>query len=278
MGFAVATELLAQSGYQVPVALGAARALSEPPEPWRAHLDRPIADPKLAALWRDLPAPSLANAPAPDAAIAIGELICRHPGEITLAAIGPLTNVAHAMQLYPQMAQAVKEIVIMGGVFNVDGYIKDTNFGLDPEAARLVLNSGATITLAPLDVTTQTMLTQADLAALTQPDTPLCRYLRATTRPWIDYSRHTRHLPGCWIHDALVIAWLLAPQLVTTEMFHVDVALEGALTRGSSRRWRPDSLRLTVGMPAPQGKPVRVMQQVDNARLLALIGATLARG
>lgn len=160
VGFAVATELLAQSGYQVPVALGAARALSEPPEPWRAHLDRPIADPKLAALWRDLPAPSLANAPAPDAAIAIGELICRHPGEITLVAIGPLTNVAHAMQLYPQMAQAVKEIVIMGGVFNVNGYIKDTNFGLDPEAARLVLNSGATITLAPLDVTTQTMLTR----------------------------------------------------------------------------------------------------------------------
>ncbi|MDQ9557776.1 nucleoside hydrolase, partial [Serratia marcescens] len=72
VGFAVATDLLAQSGYQVPVALGAARALSEPPEPWRAHLDRPIADPKLAALWRDLPAPSLANAPAPDAAIAIG--------------------------------------------------------------------------------------------------------------------------------------------------------------------------------------------------------------
>ncbi|MBZ0047308.1 nucleoside hydrolase [Serratia sp. EWG9] len=278
VGFAVASELLAQSGYQVPVALGAARALSEPPEPWRAHLDRPIADPKLAALWRDLPAPSLAHAPTPDAAIAIGELICRHPGEITLAAIGPLTNVAHAMQLYPQMAQAVKEIVIMGGVFNVEGYIKDTNFGLDPEAARLVLNSGAAITLAPLDVTTQTMLTQADLAALTQPDTPLCRYLRATTQPWIDYSRHTRRLPGCWIHDALVIAWLLAPQLVTTEMFHVDVALEGALTRGSSRRWRPDSLRLTVGMPPPQGKPVRIMQQVDNARLLALIGATLARG
>ena len=83
---------------------------------------------------------------------------------------------------------------------------------------------------------------------------------------------------GLLIHDALVIARLLAPQLVTTEMFHVDVALEGALTRGSSRRWRPDSLRLTVGMPAPQGKPVRVMQQVDNARLLALIGATLARG
>ena len=246
VGFAVATELLAQSGYQVPVALGAARALSEPPEPWRAHLDRPIADPKLAALWRDLPAPSLANAPAPDAAIAIGELICRHPGEITLVAIGPLTNVAHAMQLYPQMAQAVKEIVIMGGVFNVNGYIKDTNFGLDPEAARLVLNSGATITLAPLDVTTQTMLTRADLAALTQPDTPLCRYLRATTRPWIDYSRHTRHLPGCWIHDALVIAAAGA-----AAGHHRDVPCRCGAGRGvDARQLTP----LAAGQPAPDGR------------------------
>ena len=58
----------------------------------------------------------------------------------------------------------------------------------------------------------------------------------------------------------------------------MDVALEGAMTRGSSRRWRPGGLRLTVGMPEPEGKPLRVMQQVDNARLLALIGTTLAHG
>ncbi|MGO2367874.1 MAG: nucleoside hydrolase [Serratia sp. (in: enterobacteria)] len=277
VGFAVAHHLLQQTGYQVPVVAGAACALSEQPEPWRAHLDRAITDPDLAHLWRETPYPRATTTTTPNAAVAIGELICNNPGEITLAAIGPLTNVAHALQLYPQMAQAVKEIVIMGGVFNVEGYIKDTNFGLDPEAARQVLTSGANITLAPLDVTTQTMLTQADLARMTQPDTPLCRYLRTTTQPWIDYSRHTRHLPGCWIHDALVIAWLLEPALVTTEEYFVDVALEGAMTRGSSRRWRPDSLRLTVGMPQPTGKPVRVMQQVDNSRLLALIDQTLAR-
>lgn len=93
----------------------------------------------IASLCGFLVIPLAGWLPAPVAAIAIGELICNNPGEITLAAIGPLTNVAHALQLYPQMAQAVKEIVIMGGVFNVEGYIKDTNFGLDPEAARLAL-------------------------------------------------------------------------------------------------------------------------------------------
>ncbi|WP_346826382.1 nucleoside hydrolase [Serratia inhibens] len=277
VGFAVANHLLLQTGYQVPVVAGAACALIEPPEPWRAHLDRAITRQDLAALWHNVPYPHTAATVTPNAAVALGELICNNPGEITLAAIGPLTNVAHALQLYPQMAQAVKEIVIMGGVFNVEGYLKDTNFGLDPEAARQVLTSGANITLAPLDVTTQTMLTQTSLARMTQPDTPLCRYLRATTQPWIHYSRQTRHLPGCWIHDALVIAWLLEPQLVTSAEYYVDVALEGAMTRGSSRRWRPDGLRLTVGMPEPQGKPIRVMEQVDNARLLALIGETLAR-
>lgn len=276
LGFAVANTLLEQSGYTVPVITGAARALCERPEPWRTYLDRTIADPALAALWSNTPAPQPAMPARPEAAIAIGELICANPGEITLAAIGPLTNVAHALQLYPQMAQAVKSIVIMGGVFAVEGYIKDTNFGLDPEAAQLVLNSGANITLAPLDVTTQTMLTQQDLTRLTQPNTPLCRYLRATTQPWVDYSRHTRQLPGCWIHDALVVAWLLEPDLVTTQNYFVDVALEGSVTRGSSRRWRPDSLRLALGMPEPQGKPIQVMESVDNARLLALIASQLA--
>ncbi|HAT25321.1 MAG TPA: nucleoside hydrolase, partial [Pantoea septica] len=58
---------------------------------------------------------------------------------MTLVAIGPLTNVALAMQRYPAMAEAVAEIVVMGGVFALDDYIKDTNFGLDPEAAHQVL-------------------------------------------------------------------------------------------------------------------------------------------
>lgn len=75
-----------------------------------------------------------------------------------------------------------------------------------------------------------------------------------------------------------MIAWLLDPGLATTEDYYVDVALEGAITRGSSRRWRPESPRLTVGKPDPQGKPVRIMQQVDNARLLDLIAQTLAHG
>ncbi len=276
VGASVATALLAAAGRPIKVIPGAARALLEPPEPWRAYLDRATKDPSMTVLWEGTTRPQPVAPTTPNAAIAMGELIVGNPGQITLVAIGPLTNVAHALHLYPEMAQAVKEIVIMGGVFGIEGYIKDTNFAVDPEAARLVLSSGANITLAPLDATTQTMLTHADLDRLTAADNALCRYVSETTHPWIDYSMRTRKLPGCWIHDVLTVAWLLESELVTTDEYYVDVAVDGALTRGSSRRWKPGSLRLTVGLPEPQGRPVRIMERVDNARLLALIERTLA--
>jgi pyrimidine-specific ribonucleoside hydrolase len=277
VGVSVAAALLRAAGRQdIPVIPGAACALLEPPGPWRAYLDRVASDPAMSALWAGTARPAPVAIEAPTAAIAMAQLIVANPGQITLAAIGPLTNVAHALQLYPQMAQRVKEIVIMGGTFNVEGYIKDTNFAVDPEAARLVLASGANITLAPLDVTTRTLMTPADLARLTAGDNALCRYLRQTTAPWIEYSMQARKLPGCWIHDALTVAWLLEPDLVTVSDYHVDVAVDGALTRGSSRRWKPGSLRLTLGLPQPQGQPVRVMETVDNVRLLSLIERALA--
>ena len=276
VGVSVATALLRAADCEVPVIPGAARALLEPPGPWRAYLDRVANDPAMCALWQGTAQPAPVAAEAPAAAIAMGELIADNPGQITLVAIGPLTNVAHALQLYPQMAAMVKEIVIMGGVFNVEGYIKDTNFAVDPEAARMVLTSGANITLAPLDVTTRTMMTQEDLARITAADNALCRYIRETTKPWIDYSMRARKLPGCWIHDVLTVAWLLEPDLATTGEYYVDVAVDGALTRGSSRRWKAGSLRLTLGLPEPQGDLVRVMETVDNGKLLGLIERALA--
>lgn len=227
VGFSVAHDLVNRLGLSVPIVRGASQALVEPPEPWRDKLDNGATKSGLTALWQQTARPPVVAPNAPLAAHAIGELICNNPGEITLVAIGPLTNIAHAMQLYPQLASSVAEIAIMGGVFNVDGYLKDTNFGLDPEAAHMVLTSGANITLAPLDVTTQTQLLHQDLDKIAQIESPLSRYLVETIRPWISYSMQTRQLPGCWVHDALVVARLLDKSIVTTGSDYLDVALEG---------------------------------------------------
>ncbi|TCW15223.1 inosine-uridine nucleoside N-ribohydrolase [Raoultella sp. BIGb0138] len=269
-GYAVAKDFVQQSGIAVAVYRGAARALREDPQPWREKLDHGVDRFGLRQLWSDVPAPPACPEARPLAPEAIGEWICRHPGEITLVATGPLTNVAMALQLYPQMVQAVKNIVIMGGAFNVPGYIKDTNFGLDPEAAHAVLTCGAPIALVPMDVTTKTQMRHADLDRLAQRDNALSRYLAQTIRPWISYSMQTRNLPGCWIHDVLTIAWLLDPSLATTTEDYLDVSLEG-LTRGMTCRYGREALRLDVGIPEPKGAMVKILQSIDNHQLLALI-------
>lgn len=270
VGYAVACDLVQRLGISLPVWRGASRAMLETSGPWRERLDNSVDHYGLRHLWRGVPGPEPCQAAAPMAAYAMGELICNNPGEITLVATAPLTNIAMALQLYPEMTRAVKRIVIMGGVFQVSGYIKDTNFGMDPEAAHTVLTCGAPITLIPMDVTTQTQMVHADLDRLTRVNNVLSRYLEQSIRPWITYSMRTRTLPGCWIHDVLAVAWLLDPSLATVTEDYVDVSLEG-ITRGMSCRYGRDNLRLKVGIPAPDGKPVQILQSIDNNRLLALI-------
>ncbi len=105
---------MARLGCAVPVVQGATRALCEDPAPWRALLDKRVEQLDLMALWQGVPQPAALPADGNDAAEAMGQLICDNPGEITLIAIGPLTNVALAMQRFPAMAESVAEIVIMG--------------------------------------------------------------------------------------------------------------------------------------------------------------------
>ena len=271
-GFQVAHQLMQELNQSIPVVKGAAQALLEPAAPWREQLDNNVRKQGLLSLWDNLPPlPPLNDHSAPHAAQAIGELVCNNPGEITVVAIGPLTNIAHTIQLYPDFARSVAEIVIMGGVFQLDSYLKDTNFAVDPEAAKIVIESGANITLAPLDVTTQTLLTHQDLDKLQSFANPLADFIVRTSRPWMDYSIQTRQLDGCWIHDVLCVAKLIDESIVTSSPYMVDVSTARDCTRASSRRWKEGALRLTVGMPPVSHQPVNVMEQVDNRRLLEII-------
>ncbi|WP_375083837.1 nucleoside hydrolase [Providencia sp. SKLX074055] len=272
VGYNVASHLVRSLNENILVYRGASSALIEASAPWREQLDNGAQRAKLTHLWDNLPSVPVLPESIPEAALRIGKLVCENPNQITVIAIGPLTNIAMAMQLFPELAANVAEIVIMGAVFNVPGYVKDTNFGLDPEAAHAVLNSGANITLVPMDVTVQTQMVHSDLDRFAELTSPLSQFLVSTMRPWIDYSRTTRQLAGCWIHDVLTIAWLLDKSVVTYELQQVDIELQGAL-RGKSYRLEP--LRLRVGIPALKTKPIKVLQSVDNQKLLALIFQTI---
>ncbi len=276
VGYGVACDFARRFAPGLKVARGASRALIEPAAPWREHLDRKVDEVGLRHLWNGVPIPGHTATEPPMAVHQMSELICNNPGEITLVAIGPLTNIALAMQCYPQLAGLVKQIVIMGGAFNVDGYLKDTNFGIDPEAAHAVLTSGADIVLVPMDVTIQTLMTHRDLDLLAAATSPLGRYLVDTMRPWMDFSMQTRRLPGCWIHDVLTVAWLLEPGLATAVTDNVAISLSG-IGRGKSFRCGPQSLRLAVNVSPPSSAPVTILQTVDNQGLLALIQRHISR-
>lgn len=278
VGYAAADSLLTQFGVTTPIYLGADRALLEPSARWRAHLDAGAHDLRTRALWGGTAEPTAQHAPsAKPAAQAIGELVLAHPGEITIVAIAPLTNIALALRLYPGLAEAIGHLVIMGGVFNVNGYLVDTNFGYDPDAASIVLNSGANITLVPMDVTTRTLMTHADVDGLEQIGGRITQALVPTLRPWVTHSAATRGINGMWIHDVVTVALLLDPSIATASEQSVIIDIAAGPTRGRSAGWTPKMRRLLGTEPIVEPPAVRVLQSIDNARLLDLITTTFTR-
>ena len=276
-GARVVRDLLDRCGLSVPVYHGAGCALYEPAAAWRQQLDERVNSLSLGHLWENTRQPAVMSDSEGHAVQQMAELICANPGSITLLALGPLTNIAEALLRYPQLAEDVAEIVVMGGVFCLDDYIKDTNFGLDPEAASVVINCGAKVTLVPMDVTVNTLLTPEDLIQMTASETPLAVFIRDTMAPWIEYSMITRQLPGCWIHDALVVAWLLDPQVATVADFRAGIELRPGITRGMSWRYQPP-LRVPVGIAENAGAAVSILTSVNNQRLLDLLTQALNRG
>jgi purine nucleosidase len=125
------------------------------------------------------------------------ERFLAEPGELSLFAIGPLTNVALAIRKEPRFAGAVKEMVIMGGSIREGGNITpqaEFNIYADPHAAHIVFHSGIPITLIPLDVTHKTMLytTQIDLLKkLRIPNFPFHRRCHIRLRPL--HRKQDRH-------------------------------------------------------------------------------------
>jgi inosine-uridine nucleoside N-ribohydrolase len=266
---AAARGLLREWGVEVPVIAGARTPLMRDPAPWRRILDRVDMAEEHRRLWDGIPRPEPEAAPddgGPDAARAIARLVAKHPGEITVVAIGPLTNVALALRLSPRFAQDVARIVLMGGALAVPARPVDTNFGYDPHAAQAVLASGAPVTVVPLDTTVTTLFTAADLERLRRVDSPIARSLARTTEPWLRYSAATRGIPGCWLHDVLAVALLIDPSIVTSVPARLSVSLDDGAAQGAAVRHPEDD---------PRGAPATLVTGVDNGRLLEVFFGAL---
>jgi inosine-uridine nucleoside N-ribohydrolase len=169
------------------------------------------------------------------AAVELVRRIVQAPGEITILALGPLTNIALAIRLEPQFVKHVREIIFMGGIVAGHGNVSavaTANVLNDSEAAKIVFNAGfRCLTMVGQDVTRPTRMLPERRERLRQAGEEIAEFLYEITRYYGNaYTRE--QIPGFPVHDLLVMIYALRPALFKTHLLHVDVETEGVLTEG----------------------------------------------
>ena len=166
----------------------------------------------------------------------IVETLRREPaGSVTLVPIGPLTNIARALERAPDIAARIRRIVIMGGAYFEVGNITpaaEFNIYVDPEAADIVFKSGAPITVMPLDVTHKALVTKARNDAFRALATPVGVAVAEMTDFFERFDKEKYGSDGAPLHDPCVIAWLLKPELFSGRKINVEIETGSELTLG----------------------------------------------
>jgi len=153
-----------------------------------------------------------------------------NPGEITLLLLGPLTNVAAAIERDAETMQLVKQIVLMGGSARYHGNcspVAEYNFWVDPDAAQILFQSGLEVTMVGLDVTHHIVLTPNMREVIRQFNTPLANYVYDITQFYVDFHWRQERTIGCVINDPLAVAYLIDPSIMVTRPAHVEVETQG---------------------------------------------------
>jgi inosine-uridine nucleoside N-ribohydrolase len=237
----------------IPVAAGAARTLIGSPAGGGASVHGANG---LGGV--ELPKPSVAPL-AVHAAAFIAETCQARPGQVTLVALAPLTNLALALHLCPELPQLAPRIVLMGGAATAPGNATATgesNIVGDPEAARMVFNAGWEIVMAGLDVTQLAPVGGDYLDALAGVGNRAGVFIRNSSQHYLSvYLR--RGEPGLAMHDVHAIAALTHPGFYKSKRVYIDVETRGELTRGQTvadwrgRAGRPAQTTLLTGVDAP---------------------------
>ncbi|MBA1195702.1 nucleoside hydrolase [Pseudomonas plecoglossicida] len=156
----------------------------------------------------------------------VDTLSAAKPHSITIAMLGPQTNLALALIQQPGIAQGIKEVVVMGGAhFNGGNITPVAEFNLyaDPHAAEVVLASGVKLTYLPLDVTHKLLTSDARLKQLSAVNNRASRQVVDILNAYIQHDMQLYGMPGGPVHDASVIAYLLKPEMFSVRQIHMSV-------------------------------------------------------
>jgi purine nucleosidase len=255
----------------VPVHAGAARPMAQPlmTAEW-VHGQDGLGDAGIVPSKRE-PAGTLAAAE-------IVRLARSRPGELTLVAVGPLTNVGLALLLEPELPRLLRRVVVMGGAVGVPGNASETgeaNIWHDPEAAQVLLDAPWDLVLVGLEVTMSTQLPQEALKRVeTSPD-PRAQLIWRLIQHYMDVYEKSLGERTCVLHDPTAMALALEPELATYRLVRAAVELRGERSRGQVVA----DLRSYEPAPVDPREPgvVRIVETLDTAafheRFLRALGA-----
>ena len=209
-----------------------------------AGLDRPLVRPLITAEHvhgrTGLDGPALPDPETPlqeqHAVDYIIDTLRREPaGSVTLAPIGPLSNIAMAMQRAPDIIPRIRQIILMGGAYFEVGNITpaaEFNIYVDPHAAQIVFASGVPVTMMPLDVTHKALTRTDRLAALraigNRTGVAVAEMLEFFER--FDEAKYGSD--GGPLHDPCTVAWMIAPDIFSGRQCNVEIETASPLTMG----------------------------------------------
>ncbi len=210
------------------------------------------------------------------------ELIVRtvmdDPGGVTLVPLGPLTNIARALQAEPRLAGNLAGIVLMGGNVFCGGNATpaaEANIVNDPEAADVVLGATCPVVMAGLDVTEQVVMSGDQLDRIGSIDTPRARHLHAILPFYRRFASEHLGLDGIHVHDSTAISYLLAPELFTSVAHPVRVDTGHGVGRGKT--WARTRAGERSDDPWAGRPPVTILTGVDAQAVVEMELDRLAR-
>lgn len=207
----------------------------------------------------------------------IWQAVAARPGQVTVLALGPLTNLALALRLRPELPRLVGRVIVMGGNALVPGNATpcaEANMHSDPEAADLVLGAGWPVTMVGLDVTHKVNLPGSVINQITAFKGAPNALLAGALPLYRSFFERTNGIDGIFLHDPSAVAFLVAPSLFKVESWPIRVETQGI---GRGKTW--PSLGDTDD-PAPAawaGRPrVQVATGVKGDHVAALVASRLS--
>jgi len=270
--------LCALAGRSVPVARGIAAPLQRPPGAPPAHIHGADGLGNLSVR-----AAVAQTADARSGAQLIVDTARAHPGEVTVVAVGPLGNLATALELEPALPSLLREVILMGGTVLEPGNVSpvaEANIWNDPHAADRVFTAGWKLTMVGLDVTHRVIVPVQLIQRVAQAhrhratDT-LLHAVRFYASFYSDLYPHVAAVHGCFGHDVLAFMYLSNPELFTLQVGRVRVATEGLAIGQTMLRRR--AIAYSQAGWDDEVPETQVCMQVQHEACLALLENTLTR-